>query len=163
MHHPQSESVSYQRLEQLHLRGVHDLQKLFTGIIFENFSIPFSLSCVRSLVGKQHWNISQVQRTLLGRRLGYIHIDIAGPMQVPGYFGKYLYLAVLVDEAMRWTSCCCLVKKDEIQNYLFEFIINNEHHTGDRVLAIFTDNEGALLLNDFQPWLRQNGIHHYIT
>ena len=161
--HPQTESVWHQRLGHLHLRGISDLQKVSTGIVIGNPPVPSSLACVGCLVGKQHRNISRMQRTLPGRRLGCIHIDISGPMQTPGYVGKHLYLAVLVDEATRWTTSYCLVKKEDIRNYFFEFVVNNERYTGDRVLAIFSDNEGTLLLNDFQFWLRENGIQHYTT
>ena len=84
-------------------------------------------------------------------------------MQIAGYVGKHLYLAVLVDEATRWTTSYCLVKKDDIRDNFCEFVVDNERYTGDRVLAIFSDNEDALLLNEFQLWLRQNGIKHYTT
>lgn len=162
-HHPQPESVWHQRLGHLHLRGIHDLLKASTGIVIGTPPIPTTITCVGCLVGKQHRNISRIQRSLPNRRLSCIHIDISGPMQTPGYVGKHLYLAVLVDEATRWTTSYCLVKKDDIRNYFFEFVINTERYTGDRVLAIFSDNEGALLFNDFQLWLRQNGIQHYTT
>ena len=51
-HHPQPESVWHQRLGHLHLRGIHDLQKVSTGIVIGNPPIPSTLACVGCLVGK---------------------------------------------------------------------------------------------------------------
>ena len=162
-HTAQPESVWHQRLGHLHLRGIHDLQKVSTGITIGDPPISTAIPCVGCLVGKQHRNISRIPRALPGRRLGCIHMDISGPMQVPGYVSKQLYASVLVDEETRWTTCYCLVKKDDIRDCFKEFVANAERYTGDRVLATFSDNEASLLLNDFQIWLRQQGIRHYTT
>ena len=69
----------------------------------------------------------------------------------------------MVDEATRWTTTFCLVKKDDIRDCLIDYIANAERYTGDRVQAIFSDNEPALLLSEFQVWLRQQGIRHFTT
>ena len=100
-HHLQPESVWHQRLGHLHLHGIHDLQKVSSGITIGTPPIPSSLACVGCLVGKQHRNVSRIPRSFPGRRLGCIHCDISGSMQIAGYIGKHLYLAVFVDKETR--------------------------------------------------------------
>ena len=100
-HHPQTEAVWHQRLGHLHTRGIHDLQKISTGITFGTPPVtPSTLSCVGCLVSKQHRNFSRIPRSLPGRRLGCIHMNISGPIS-PDYVGKHRYIAVMVDEETR--------------------------------------------------------------
>ena len=163
---PQPELRWHQRLGHLNSQDMFRLQLMSNGIHFGTppVSAPnAAAACVGCLVGKQHRTVSYIPRTLPDRKLACIHIDISGPMQVPGYVAGHRYLSVMVDESTRFTHSYCLVSKDAIRECLVEFIAEAERQTGNRVLAIFSDNEAALLQGEFQVWLRARGIKHYTT
>ena len=159
------ESVWHMRMGHLNQADLITLQRMCTGMSFGSSSIPAKTpSCVPCLVGKQHRNISRVPRSFPGRtRHSCLHIDICGPMQSYGYVAKHLYASVIVDEDTRFTYTYCLKSKDEIRDCVKEHIALVDRQTSDRVLAIFSDNEAALLQGGFQEWLRTCGIVHYTT
>ena len=166
---PQPELRWHQCLGHLNSQDMFRLQLMSSGIQFGTppVSAPNAtaacVGCIGCLVGKQHRTVSYIPRALPDRKLACIHIDISGPMQVPGYVAGHRYLSVMVDESTRFTHSYCLVTKDAIRECLVEFIAEAERQTGNKVLAIFSDNEGALLQGEFQVWLRTRGIKHYTT
>lgn len=153
----------HKRLGHLNNRDIMRLQNLATGLSIGKPPIPsHNGACTGCLVGKQHCDISRMPHTPK-RRLARIHIDICGPMQIEGIVGKHLYSAVFVDEATRFTHAYCIVQKSDLRDSVLNYISLVKRETGDSVLALFSDNECALLQKGFQDFLHERGITHYTT
>ena len=160
---PESLHTWHQRLGHINKRDILRLQDHAVGVTVGRPAIPATTaSCTGCLVGKQHRVISRMPRPPQ-KRLARIHIDICGPMQVDGYVAQHRYNTVFVDEGTRFTHCYCTVKKDDARECTMNYITLVERETGDRVLALFSDNEPVLLQGAFQQWLRDHGIQHYTT
>ena len=156
-------STWHKQLGHLNHRDIGRLQTLATGLSIGKPPVPScSGACTGCLIGKQHRDISRIPHSPK-KRLARVHIDICGPMQVEGVVAKHLYNAVFVDEAIRFTHSYCIVHKSDIRDSVLNYIALVERETGDSVLALFSDNEGALLQKDFQELLHQRGIAHYTT
>ena len=79
-----------------------------------------------------------------GKRLGIIHIDIYGPMQVDGYVQGHEYAAVMVDEETKFTHTYFLKMKDGLRDAIKDFIAKVERQCGEKVLSLHSDNEPVL-------------------
>ena len=162
---PQPEDIWHMRMWHLNIADLTLLQRLSHSLSIGPPSVPTKTSSyVAYLVGKQHRTISRFPRSLPSRaRHSYLHVDICSLMQSYSYIARHLYASVVVNEDSHFAFTYCLKTKDELRDCLKEHITRVERQTGDRVVALFSDNEPVLLQGAFQTWLTSNGIVHYTT
>ena len=115
--------------------------------------------CVQSKLCRAPFRVS---KSLRKRKLGLIHMDIIGPMDVLSQHGKK-YALVLVDDATRYTWVLYLRKKSHAAQEIKDWFALVERQVGRRVRALRSDRGGEFLDNQFRSWLKSKGVMHQLT
>jgi transposase InsO family protein len=116
--------------------------------------------CARGKLSRDKFPKLSLRRA--SKPLELVHADLAGPMSVPSWGGAR-YWVVLIDDATRmiWTEAIA-EKSDAVEAYKrFEARATNE--SGQRIIALRTDNGGEFCSGAFEEHLAKQGTRHELS
>jgi transposase InsO family protein len=97
--------------------------------------------------------------------LQLLHVDICGPISVPGLAGEK-YFFTIVDGFTRWTNIIPLVTKSDAADDLKNFITASESFFSPlnlKVAAVRSDNGGEFCNANLKSYFMDKGIAHQLT
>jgi len=80
-----------------------------------------------------------------------------------GFQSELAYFCIFKCEKTKFIHSYNLRSKDEVREAFWDFKALTEKQTGNKILAIFSDNEKALEERIFASKLTEEGIIHYTT
>jgi hypothetical protein len=96
------------------------------------------------------------------RPLDLIHSDVLGPI-TPTTLGGKRYIVTFVDDYSRYCTIAFLALKSEVFKEFKDFKRKVENQHRCKIRAFRTDNGGEFCSDEFERFLKQNGIHHQKT
>ncbi|GAA5905624.1 hypothetical protein JCM5296_000531 [Sporobolomyces johnsonii] len=94
--------------------------------------------------------------------LALVHVDLAGPFPVQSDRGARYYL-VIVDDATRHVWVEFLRRKTDAFDSFKEWRTYTERRLGKRLGGVRSDRGGEFVNDEFEAYLRDEGIHHQLT
>lgn len=148
--------------------GIESMKKLIENEMVSGLDISkrdcdsFEIPCKICLEAKQTRFPFNNQRARATRPFQIIHVDIAGPIDPPTWDGKKYTLTVL-DDFTHYTVIYLLEKKNEVKDYLKEYVAEMEAFTNARLSKMRSDNGGEFINNDLKIWCKRKGIVMDVT
>ena len=125
-----------------------------------NSSIGFCETCVQ---GKQTRNSFKERAGISSKNLlELVHSDVCGKMGAASLSGCE-YVVTFVDDKSRFTWSYPIKKKSDVFSKFREWKRMAEKACGTSVKTLRTDNGGEYTSNEFQEFLKQEGIRHELT
>jgi len=87
------------------------------------------------------------------------HSDVTGPMPVPTPEGHH-YLVNLIDDFSRFKAVMPIKKKGQAKEAVMSLVNRWENQTGERLVALRTDDGKEYMGDEFNKWLAAKGIEH---
>ncbi|XP_073816655.1 ecdysteroid phosphate phosphatase isoform X1 [Musca autumnalis] len=147
--------------------NANDMQKLLNGglvrgMFFEAKDIE-NLSCTTCSMCK----ITSQPFTSYGNSfskhpLELVHTDICGPMRVRSEGGSRYFIS-FIDDFSRFITVYFLKRKSDALQVFKRYKSNVEKQTGYVLKTLRSDNGTEYLNNDFQMFLKSEGINHQTT
>ena len=157
------ENLWHRRYGHLGTKGLQQLarERLVDGFNYDHQKkIDFCESCVN---GKHHR--SQFP-TGGGKRadqlLGLVHSDVCGKMSSQSLSGAEYFLT-FIDDKTRYVWVYVLKRKDQVFSYFIEWKSMVERSTGQQLKTLRTDNGGEYTSNEFEEYLKTEGVKHEQT
>ena len=135
--------VSDKRVSKLHKQG--DLGS------FDYESYDTCESCLKGKMSKSPFNKKGEHAK---ETLELIHSDVCGPMSR----GGYLYFVTFIDDYSRYGYVYLMKYKSETFEKFKEFKAEVEKQLGKSIKTLRSDRGGEYLSQEFQSYLRDNGI-----
>ena len=123
---------------------------------------PPSDKCGACIQGKQTRAPFTASDSKSSEVLELLHSDLHGPTAVQA-IGGVNYFAVTIDDKSRKLFVHLLRHKSEFPAWFKELKASIENLTGHRIKHLRTDGGGEYTSNDFQTFLRAEGIQHQMT
>ena len=147
--------------------GEHSLKRLASNELVTglNLNIAKGLDfCKGCVEGKHHRSpfpkSSEEKRH--AETLGLVHSDICGKMSVKSIGGAEYFLT-FIDDSSRYTWVYFLKTKDEVFQKFPEWKSMIEKNLCQQVKTLRTDNGGEFTSQEFERYLRKEGIRHETT
>lgn len=150
----------HRKLGHLNINSMKKLikEKMTIGIdINENISDYFEMPCEICLQAKQVRFPFDSERTKAKRPLELIHTDLCGPIEPNTWDGKN-YILTILDDYTHYTVSYLLKHKNEVPDYLKEYIAEMEANKNLKVSKIRSDNGGEYINNDLIIFCKKKGI-----
>jgi transposase InsO family protein len=96
------------------------------------------------------------------RCLERIHVDIAGPVEVPSMGGSR-YVLFIRDDWSRFADAILLDAKSDAPDGLQGWIVRHESRLRLKLLYLRSDSGGEFISANFEAWLYDRGITHERT
>ncbi len=153
----------HQRLGHLIFQQLRVLvdQELACGIkLPESAKLSFCEGCVEGKMQRKPFKSLTYHQSR--RKLGLVHSDVCGPLQVESVGGSR-YFVMFVDDFTRFISIYFIKSKAEVfeKFKLFEVMMSSECDAN--IAKLRTDNGGEYMSKDFQSYLTSKGIEHQLT
>ena len=129
------------------------------GIELKGDTKPPPEICEECTIGKMHrlpFPKSSRQVTKIGE---LVHSDVCGPMEITTPKGQRYYVT-FKDEYSGYRAIYLMKNKSETFNLFKEYLLLMKMETGEKVTTLRSDNGGEYVGNDFEQWLKENGIRH---
>ena len=136
-------------------------ESLVDGFDFSHFEeLDFCESCID---GKHHRsNFPKAGLHRAKEPLELIHSDVGGKMSIPSLSGA-LYFVTFIDDYTRYTWLYVLKHKSEVFSVFKEWKAFVKKSSGHRVRKIRSDNGGEYVSNEFEEYLKREGVKHELT
>ncbi|KAG7311034.1 hypothetical protein JYU34_003892, partial [Plutella xylostella] len=151
----------HKRLGHLNARSMKLMKNgLVTGMDYPNTTFNPCVACIEGKQTRLPFPKKSYSRSSV--KLGLVHTDVCGPMQVPSFSGKR-YFVTFIDDFSRKTFIYFMDRKSEVfeKFKLFKVLVENE--TGSKIKTLRSDNGGEYMSNQFQEYLKSSGIKHQTT
>jgi hypothetical protein len=133
---------------------------LIIGVDLADGQLPFCEACVQGKQTRKPFNgTADVQTKGM---LQLVHSDVCGPMSVAS-LGGARYFVTFTDDYTRYSSVYFLRQKSEVFSKFKEFAAEVTNATGLKIKTLRTDNGGEYTSNEFELFLKENGIRHEVT
>lgn len=146
--------------------NVIDLNKMrdgaVTGISYSDKSKIDKSTCTTCCEGKQSRLPFPHAPTRNSSPLDLIHADVCGPMETTSIGGSRYFL-VFIDDCTRMAFVYFLKTKTEVFKYFREFKSLAENQQNRKMKVFRTDNGLEFCSNDFETFLKNEGIVHQKT
>ena len=139
--------------------GEQGLQKLASGRTVRKKSIGFCETCVS---GKHHRCPFEHSSSRATDLLELVHSDVCGRMSNKS-LGEGEYFLTFIDDKSRYTWVYILKSKDQVFNCFLEWRAVVEKSSGKKIKTLRTDNGGEYTSNQFETYLKAEGIRHEHT
>ena len=151
----------YQRLAHMNVKQIHQLVDNSTGIeLPPNEKQSFCEACVKGKMHRlPHHPLKEIKST---ERLQLVYTDVCGPMQTLSRGGSR-YFITFTDDYSRYCKTYFLKKKSEALAKFQEFKEAAENETGLKIKGLRADRGGEYLSEEFECYLRENGIRSEFT
>ncbi|WRX25832.1 Integrase [Theobroma cacao] len=138
--------INETRLTKLHKQGYIDLFN------YESYG-----TCECCLLGKMTKSPFTKKSERAGVLLGLVHLDVCGPMNTSAR-GGYSYFITFTDEYSRYGYVYLMKYKFESFDKFNEYKAEVEKQTRKSILTLRSDRRGEYLSQEFQDYLKENGI-----
>jgi len=143
--------------------NVKDLQKLKSHDLVTGLKVKCStmkLNCEVCNKCKIHQLPYKTSTKRENERLGLVHSDICGPMNVPS-LGGARYFVTFIDDMSRYTEVIMLKKRSEVITAFKSY--KKRAETGCQIKKIRTDNAKEYLSKEFNYFLEEEGIKRQLS
>ena len=155
MWHKRLGHVNNDRLREMKRKGI------VKGIEFKDDEIMES--CSGCAQGKLHKLPFPKTATFRGEKvLDLIHTDLWGPARVTSAGGKR-YMLTITDDYSRFSKVYFLHSKTQVFEYFIEYKNWSERLHETKIKRVRSDNGGEFTSNEFEEYLRTEGIQHQKT
>ncbi|KRX56900.1 Retrovirus-related Pol polyprotein from transposon TNT 1-94 [Trichinella sp. T9] len=149
----------HRRLGHLNERSLLELtrhEKVF-GMKVGKEKLPVCEICIKGKQTQSPFPKNQAKRRC--RPLELIHTDICGPMR-QNSIGGSKYFVTFIDDYSRWCEIYFLKNRNEVLDAFMDFKSHAENQTGNKIKTLRSDNATEYCSENFQKFLRVNGIRH---
>ncbi|OUC43997.1 integrase core domain protein [Trichinella nativa] len=149
----------HRRLGHLNERSLLELtrhEKVF-GMKVGKEKLPVCEICIKGKQTQSPFPKSQTKRRC--HPLELIHTDICGPMR-QNSIGGSKYFVTFIDDHSRWCETYFLKNQNEVLDAFMDFKSHAENQTGNKIKTLRSDNATEYCSENFQKFLRVNGIRH---
>ena len=157
------EEIWHQRYGHL---GVDNLKKLVDDDLVDGFQynpskeLEFCEPCAK---GKQHKKkFPKVGGKRASEKLGIVHTDVCGKIEVKS-IGGCEYFLTFIDDKSRFIWVYGLKFKSEVFSKFLEWKARAERQSDQRLKILRSDNGGEYISDEFETYLKQEGIRHQTT
>ncbi len=157
-----NEDIWHKRFGHLGIGGLQQLarENLVDGFSFiPNSKLSFCESCLQ---GKQHRTKFPKSMSRAKQPLDLVHSDLCGKLNEPSLSGAE-YFVTFTDDKTRYVWVYFLKSKDQVFETFVAWKAMVERETGRKLKTLRTDNGGEYVSNDFQTYLRTEGVSHERT
>ena len=95
-------------------------------------------------------------------KLELVHSDVVGPLS-PASIGGKKYILTFIDDSSRRSWVYLMRTKDEVPEHFKEWREMVEKQSEQKVKTLRTDNGREYMSNEFEAYLRREGITHQLT
>lgn len=135
--------------------------KAVEGIDFREVANIDKTSCTVCCEGKQSRLPFDKSTSKTENVLDLVHADVGGPMELS--IGKSKYYLLLVDDFSKMAFVYFLKTKDEVFKYFKNFQSMVEKQKDRKIKILRTDNGGEFCSQEFENYLKDQGIVHQKT
>lgn len=116
-------------------------------------------TCIRGKMTRAPFPKRSERQTEL---LELIHSDVCEPMRVES-IGKSRYFVTFIDDYSRWCTVRMIKSKSEVFNEFKNYKALVENRTGRKIKCLQTDNGKEFVNQEFNNFLKKNGIERRLT
>ena len=142
------------------------LQKIANDSLVNGLDVKFNDNfdfCEPCVQGKNHrLTFPKKSATKTNDILELIHSDVCGKVSTPSLGGKN-YFVTFIDDFSRYVWVYVIRTKDEVFSKFVEFKQMIEKQTGKCIKTLRSDNGGEYTSNEFDQFLKSEGIRHELT
>ena len=131
-----------------------ELQKI---TVLESFELDTFDTCDSCLKGKMTKLPFSEKGERVDELLGLVHTDVCGPMTTHA-LGGYSYFITFIDDHSHYGYVYLMKHKSEAFEKFREFRSEVEKQLGKSIKILRSDRGGEYLSQEFQDYLRDNGI-----
>lgn len=147
----------HRKLGHLGINNIKKLMNMSEGINLSKKDVETVLNCEKCLEAKQTRLTFYSVRQRAARPLEIIHTDVCGPIDPVTWDGKRYFLTIL-DDYTHFCKVYLLKSKNEVFEYLKEFVNEAEAYQNVRISKIRCDNGGEFSSMHFKNWCKKEGI-----
>ena len=145
--------------------GEQNLQRIAREKLVKQFRYDASNTigfCETCIGGKHHRSPFASSTTQAADILELVHSDVCGKMQEKSLGGAEYFLT-FTDDKTRYTWVYILKTKDQVFSCFLAWKALVERQSKRKINALRTDNGGEYTSNEFETYLRTEGIRHERT
>ena len=145
--------------------GVKSLQKLSRGNLVEEFDYNASNDisfCEPCLKGKHRRSQFPMHSEKKSQPLELVHSDVCGKLSSKSLGGAE-YFVTFIDDNTRYVWVYVIKRKSDVFKRFCEWKIEVEKSLGQSVKVLHTDNGGEFTSDEFEKYLKKEGIKHELT
>ena len=147
--------------------GMNNVNKLIEGNMVNGMDGVNDKSdnqfCEACTKGKQHrCPYPRTADYCASEQFELVHSDVCGPMPVSSLGGSR-YFVTFIDDYSRYTSVYFMKNKSEVLEKFKEFHNYVVNATGKPIKILRSDNGGEYSSNEFESFLKKNGIVHQLS
>lgn len=157
----QQPNIWHRRMGHLNKKYMSILRKLADGIEYGE-QPKNKFDCEDCVKANQKKKISRFPIRQPQEVLDIIYADLCGPMQENDFWG-HRYFALFVCGKSRYKWLYLLFKQDDVAKTFREWKAWAERHFFRSVKILHTDGGGEFAGNEFQAYLKEQGIEHVTT
>jgi hypothetical protein len=166
-----SNDTNYRKLQLWHKRLGHAdiryVQQLANRNLADGMNMKLRLPpkqerCVDCVIGKMPQLPFKVDDKIVTGLLELIYMDLCGPMKTMSVGGSR-YMMIVTDARSRMRYVYFLKKKVEALEYFKEYHIMAEKKTGQKLMAVRSDNGGEFVNGEFRKYFKNHGIEQQLT
>lgn len=154
-------NIWHRRLGHMNFDNMKRLRSMVTGLDFKNERTS-TTPCVPCIEGKHQRFPFKSKGSRATKVLDLVHSDLCGPMENVSIGGSKYFLT-FIDDASRKTFVYFLRSKKEVLKAFQDFKAFVETQTGQKLKRLRTDNGGEYVGENFEQFIRANGICHETT
>ena len=158
-----NEMLWHQRYGHL---GVQSLKRLANEDLVEGFNfdtkkdLEFCDACVQGKLHRCSFPNSGAKRA--SEPLGLVHSDVCGKINTKSYGGAEYFLT-FTDDKTRYAWVYPLKQKSEVFSRFLEWKAVAEKSSGHKLKTLRTDNGGEFTSNEFENYLKSEGVKHELS
>jgi transposase InsO family protein len=155
----------HRRLGHANYEKIKEMQQkeIVKGLGSNNFKINEKVDCeCCELMKATRIKFDKGPRMKAEGLLDLVHTDVCGPIHEQA-LGGTLYIITFIDDASRISEVYTVRNKSEVFNVFKEYRVRVEKETGRQIKVLRSDNGGEYINNEFEEYLRNNGIKHEKT
>jgi hypothetical protein len=124
--------------------------------------LPKQERCINCVIGKIPRLPFKVDDKIVTGLLELIYIDLCWPMKTMSVGGS-CYMMIVTDARFRMRYVYFLKKKDQALEYFKEYHIMAEKKTGQKLMAVRSDNGGEFVNGEFRKYFKNHEIEQQLT
>jgi hypothetical protein len=123
---------------------------------------PKQERCVDCVIGKMPRLPFKVDDKIVTRLLELIYMDLCWPMKTMSVGGSR-YMMIVTDARSQMRYIYFLKKSGKALEYFKEYHIMAEKKTGQKLMAVRSDNGGEFVNGEFRKYFKNHGIEQQLT
>lgn len=157
-----SSELWHRRLGHINSQDLNKMKHCVNGLMLKGSATIDKSNCIICCEGKQTRLPFSTTGTRSKRLLEIIHGDVCGPMEVMSIGGSKYFL-LLVDDFSRMSFVYFIKSKSDVFQFFKQFKTSVEKQLGRKIKMFRSDQGGEFCGNQFESFLRDEGIIHQKT